>query len=80
MENELHLEIQEALAGIQANILRLLSTHSFTSELSGEDELMLGTFLDFVCRLDDDHYNKNFGQFVEESPEMWREQQDAETD
>ena len=81
MDPQTYASINLSLMSLQVDILKLLSNETFISELSGEDEVMLGTFLDFILRLDEEHMDKS-GQvpLVVESPEQWREQQDAETD
>ena len=81
MDPQTYASINLSLMSLQVDILKLLSNETFISELSGEDEVMFGTFLDFILRLDEEHMDKS-GQvpLVVESPEQWREQQDAETD
>lgn len=81
MSPKTHKAIQKCLVTIQVEALKLLSCEDFINELSGEDEVMLGTFLDFIIRLDEEHEKKSEEYtVVVESPEQWRQQQDAETD
>lgn len=72
--------VKSSLNHIAANVELLLGHTSYLSMLSGEDEVMLGTFLDFIDRLQEDYISRTEEVIITESPEQWREQQDAETD
>lgn len=72
--------VKSSLNHIAANVELLLGHTSYLSMLSGEDEVMLGTFLDFIDRLQEDYISQTEEVTITESPEQWREQQDAETD